>query len=71
MHYEPSSELTLTPYNDSFEDLGFDSLSIVYNMGDLSVLQFYILVLILKLAILKISGLCTTKYSSNLGKTSK
>jgi hypothetical protein len=36
LHYEPSEGLTLSPYNDRFEELGFDSMSMVYNLGDLA-----------------------------------
>jgi hypothetical protein len=56
--YEPSEELTLTPYNDRFEELGFDSMSMVYNLGDLSLIQFYFLILILKVIFYKLTGIC-------------
>jgi hypothetical protein len=36
LDYEPSEELTLTPYNDRFEELGFETKSMVYNLGDLA-----------------------------------
>jgi hypothetical protein len=43
----------LEPYNDNFENLGLDSASMVYNLGDLAVIQFYLLFLILFLLIAK------------------
>ena len=36
LNYNPTSGLD--PYNDSFNDLGFDSMSMVYNLGDLSII---------------------------------
>jgi hypothetical protein len=43
----------LEPYNDNFENLGFESASMIYNLGDLAVIQFYLLFLILFLLIAK------------------
>jgi hypothetical protein len=38
LSYEITKEQTLTPYNDSFEELGFDSMSMMYNFGDLGII---------------------------------
>jgi hypothetical protein len=43
----------LEPYNDNFESLGFESASMIYNLGDLAVIQFYLLFLIIFLLIAK------------------
>jgi hypothetical protein len=66
LYYEPTSEQTLTPYNESFEDLGFETKSMVYNLGDLALIQFYILVLIAYLVILKIASRFSNRFASRI-----
>jgi hypothetical protein len=53
--YNP--EIGHDPYNEKFSTLGFDTKVFFYNLGDISVLQFYVVYLVIKLLIQKI-GCC-------------
>jgi hypothetical protein len=68
--YEPSEEQTNNPYNDRFNELGFDSMSMVYNMGDLSLIQFYVLVLLGRLIFYKLQSCCCSKNKDKASATS-
>jgi hypothetical protein len=55
LHFYPT--VGLEPYNDNFDELGFGTKSMVYNLGDISIIQLYIPLLAL-LLILKKCGCC-------------
>ena len=45
-NYTPT--IGLEEYGDRFTLLGYDTMSVVYNLGDLAIIQFYIGIIILK-----------------------
>jgi hypothetical protein len=70
LFYSPQNALTLTAYNEKFNNLGFDSMSMVYNMGDLSLIQFFVLVLVGQLIYFKLLACCKESAKVKARKTS-